>query len=693
MSSSLAQVPFDSVIVERLPEAILVIDQNGRIILANPQIQPLLGYDPEELLSKKFSDLVSVSNVMDLSINQEAMFFSAGEGDGLLKDHYTGIHQNGNQIPLFCSYSSFVESDRLLILMILRDARNLTNIHQDLGLHSQVLTHVNDGVFFVDANTGLILYANLRFEKMLGYEEGELVGLHVSAVNAVDGEHPQITVEGLMESIDGTGSWQGELENQRKDGSTFWCAAKVSVMDHPRYGKIWVEIHSDITEKKFHAQKIWRHANYDGQTQLPNRQYFTERLKQEIVNLEREEKGFALLFLGLDNFKEVNDTLSHAYGDALLYEVGARLEQTVRDSDVVGRFSGDEFTVLLRHIDVDKPETIQLISNKLLAAIGAPFLLEGELVFITASIGIAVYPQDSEEAEHLFKFANQAMHEAKNKGKNCAQFFTQAMEQKARRNRELIRSLRDAINESQFEIYYQPIVETFTGKIHKAEALIRWFHPIEGMISPVEFIPLAEETKLINEIGEYVLKDCILRLQRLRREIDPDFQISINKSPIQFQSNVIETERVWQKRMEEADVPCSALNIEITEGLLLTSEDSVTTKLECLRRQGFQFSIDDFGTGYSALAYLKRIKVEYLKIDRAFISKLDTDHDDKVLCEAIIVMAHKLGIKVIAEGVETEAHLKLLKEMKCDYCQGFYFSRPVPFKELIKSLSKSRSLA
>lgn len=443
----------------------------------------------------------------------------------------------------------------------------------------------------------------------------------------------------------------------------------------------------DITDKKESEELIWKQANFDKVTGLPNRHMFHDRLEQEIKKAHRSGQQLALLFIDLDRFKEVNDTLGHDIGDILLVETAQRINGCIRDTDTVARLGGDEFTVIL--LEVDDTRNIERVAQCVLKALAEPFQLGDEVVYISASIGITLYPNDATGVEDLLKNADQAMYVSKSQGRNQSSYYTAALQHAAQERRRLIHDLRDALAAEQFVLYFQPIMDMATGRIHKAEALIRWQHPERGLIEPLEFILLAEETGLINEIGDWVFKEAARWAKRWSERFVHDFQVSVNVSPIQFLSGEHSCDE-WDAYLQEIGLGGKNMVIEITESLLLKAAAGVTDRLLKFRDAGIQVAIDDFGTGYSSLSYLKKFDIDYLKIDKSFVDNLESDINDMVLSEAIIVMAHKLGLQVIAEGVETQAQCKLLIDAHCDYAQGYLFSKPVPpeeFEALLKASS------
>ena len=419
--------------------------------------------------------------------------------------------------------------------------------------------------------------------------------------------------------------------------------------------------------------ELWKQANFDALTQLPNRQMFYERLNQEARLSHTSGKCMTVMLIDLDRFKEVNDSLGHDTGDILLIEAARRITSCVRESDTVARLGGDEFTVILPGLD--DPTRIESIANIIIHRLAGPFRLGAHEAFISASIGITLYPNDASELEDLFKNVDQAMYAAKNAGRNRFSYFTRDLQVAAEKRLRLTNDLRVALHAQQFRVYYQPIVELATGAIHKAEALIRWVHPEHGMISPLDFIPLAEDTGLIVPIGDWVFRQAVLQAREWREHYHPAFQISVNVSPVQVRQDTLICAQ-WSDYLQQVGMPGDSVAVEITEGLLLDAE--LHEKLLTFRDAGIQISIDDFGTGYSSLAYLKRFDIDYLKIDRSFAHNLGYDVDNQALCEAMVMLAHKLGLQVIAEGVETAEQRDFLMAVGCDYAQGYLYSAPVP---------------
>jgi diguanylate cyclase (GGDEF)-like protein/PAS domain S-box-containing protein len=441
----------------------------------------------------------------------------------------------------------------------------------------------------------------------------------------------------------------------------------------------------DITDRKKAEETIFNQAHIDLLTGLPNRRLFKDRLQQALVNAHRQEQQLALMFFDLDHFKYINDTLGHDAGDDLLIEATQRIQMCIRESDTLARPGGDEFTLIMG--DLHDPNGVNRVAQSILEVMAQPFKLKKESCYISISIGIAMYPDDAENADELLNKADQAMYAAKKLGRSQFCYFTPTMQALAENRLRLANDLRTAIIEKQFSIVYQPIVELTSGKVEKAEALIRWQHPTRGQVNPIDFIPVAEDSGAIKAIGEWVFLQVADQVAIWRKTINPQFQISVNKSPVQFQTHSVGY-KDWIEHLQQLNLPGNAITVEITEGLLLNASQAVTDKLKAIRTAGMQISIDDFGTGYSSLSYLKKYQIDYLKIDRSFVSNLSINSTDMAICEAMILMAHKLGMKVIAEGIETEEQLQLLKQAGCDYGQGFLFSKPLPaivFEQVFKA--------
>lgn len=443
-----------------------------------------------------------------------------------------------------------------------------------------------------------------------------------------------------------------------------------------------LRLSQNIKRQKAESQEqMWHQAHYDHLTNLPNRHLLQNRLEEAMERADRSKLPVGLLFIDLDNFKHVNDTSGHSTGDLLLNEAAKRVARCVRHDDTVARFGGDEFMVVMSDIrDVD---VLERTCEKILNELQQPFLINRDTFFISASIGVTLYPNDGGAFEELLSHADQAMYEAKKMGKNCFQFFTESIQSASQKKLSITNDLRKAQKNNEFQLYYQPIIDLQDGRIKKAEALIRWLHPEKGIVGPVEFISIAEESGMIHELGDWVFHQALHDL-RLLQAISTDFQISVNVSPYQFNSP--ERLRRWLTDIEQQAVPKASISIEITERLLLEPSVVVIDLLNKLKEAGVELSIDDFGTGYSALAYLKKFNIDYVKIDKSFIQNLADDSYDAVLCEAIINMARKLDIQVVAEGIETSLQKQFLADCMCDFGQGYLIAKPMTLTAFIAFL-------
>lgn len=549
----------------------------------------------------------------------------------------------------------------------------------------QALSQTQEAITLHDENL-CYQYVNPAFIELFGYRLEDLAGKPFSLAPDTASDNAGPTQAEMFAIARDKGSYRGEVTLQTKSGKLLPISLHVSpIRDADGELTGYVSVSSDVSEKKQAEEWIWKQANFDMVTGLPNRHMFHNRLEQEVIINQRAGTSFALMFLDLDNFKEVNDSLGHDMGDLLLQEVGQRLVSCLRISDTVGRdgtiarLGGDEFTIILSHFKDVK--NVDVVAQRILARLEEPFKLGNDVINISVSIGITLCPDDASIAEALIRNADQTMYIAKSKGRNTYCYFTRSMQEAAAKRRQMTQDMRAAIEQEQFRVVYQPIVDLSTNKIYKAEALLRWDHPEHGIVSPADFIPIAEDTGLIVEIGDWVFFNVADQIAKWRTSIDGSFQVSINKSPVQFnkKSNMLEA---WFEYMQKLDIPGSNLVVEITEGLMLDANPEVSNKLLAFRDAGVQVAVDDFGTGYSSLSYLKKFHVDYIKIDRSFVQNLSINSEDMVLCEAIIVMAHKLGLKVVAEGVETIEQRDLLFAVGCDYGQGYLFSRPVSPQEL-----------
>jgi diguanylate cyclase (GGDEF)-like protein/PAS domain S-box-containing protein len=566
---------------------------------------------------------------------------------------------------------------RIISRYILQEESAFNSTKAALQLAAMVYENSSEAILVSDAENRII-DVNPAFEQITGYTAEEVQGRNPSMFQS--GRQDKEFYQKLWHALKTDGYWHGELWDKRKDGEIHAKLLTINTIKDSM-GKVfrYVAIFTDITEQKNTEALIWSQANFDSLTKLPNRHMFHDRLEQQAKQSNRTGRPMALMLIDLDLFKEVNDTHGHDKGDLLLIDAAKRISACVRESDTVSRLGGDEFTVLLT--ELDDTHTVERIVQDINTKLTEPFKLGEYQAFISASIGISLYPNDTEDLDSLLKNADQAMYVAKNAGRNRSSYFTPDLQYLAQKRLHLINDLRIALVSNQFRVYYQPIVELATGQIHKAEALIRWQHPVHGMVSPIDFIPLAEDTRLIIPIGDWVFREAVNQVKQWRSKYHESFQISVNKSPVQIHKKEGMT---WPDYLKQQGMSGQSISVEITEGILMNEDASVKESLLRFRDAGIQIAIDDFGTGYSSLAYLNKFDIDYLKIDQSFVRNIGPTSSDQALCEAIIVMAHKLGLKVIAEGLETAAQHDMLFAAGCDFAQGYLYSKPLPPEEFEK---------
>lgn len=597
-------------------------------------------------------------------------------------------YKRANYIGLLGLFISLALSGILYLLVArIRATDTIHKVSDQLSASEQrwqfALEGAGDGVWDWDVKSNKVIFSK-RWKAMLGYEEHEIsddVDEWKKRVHPEDYVNVMQAVEATLNGLSNV--YSNEHRLQCKDGSWKWILDRGMVVSRDAEGnpERMVGTHADISSLKKSEEVIWQQANFDLLTGLPNRRMFYGRLDQEIQKAKRSGLKVALIFLDLDGFKEVNDTLGHDQGDTLLKLTAGRLVECMRGSDAVARLGGDEFVLIMGDVGPADLNHVEIVAQKALDVLKQPFQLAHDLAYISASLGIAIYPDDATTIEDLMKSVDQAMYASKQKGGQCFTYFTARMQQVAQHRMQLSNDLRLAIVQNQLFLEYQPIVELKTGSVYKAEALLRWLHPTRGNISPVEFIPIAEDTRLIQEIGNWVFSEAFKQVMHWRQTLESNFQVAVNKSPIQFHFDE-DKAHSWLTLVNQHPSSGQAIVVEITEGLLLDASSEVIQRLKAFQEMGMQVALDDFGTGYSSLSYLKKFDIDYLKIDRSFVANLSEGSDDLILCEAIIMMAHRLGMKVIAEGIETVQQKTLLIRAGCDYGQGFLFAKSLAPKDL-----------
>ncbi|MFT7008700.1 MAG: diguanylate cyclase (GGDEF)-like protein/PAS domain S-box-containing protein [Colwellia sp.] len=671
-------------IIDNSPIGIWFTGTDGRYHFVNKTFCDMAGITEDDLLNTPSSHL---AELLGEEIAQHCL---ASDKVALGQDF---PHVSYEKIPRSHAKNHLLEITKVKlkntrgeVIGLIGISKDITNIRQqedDLKLADIVYQNSAEAMMITNINNEIIAI-NPALSDITGYSKSELIGRNPKIFNS--GKQSPQFYQLMWQEIKLTGSWQGEIWNTKKNGIEYpeWLSINTIYDDEDNVFRR-IALFSDITEKKKNDALILQQANYDSLTNLPNRRMFIDRLEQEIKVSQRKKQQFALIFIDLDNFKNINDSRGHVYGDQLLIEAGKRITHCVREVDTVARLGGDEFTIILS--DLSDIYNIDSICQKILLALSQPFCIAKMYTYISASLGVTVYPDDADTTLELLKNADQAMYLSKDLGRNQFCYFTASMQKHALNKLELMNDLRKAISLNQLAVFYQPIVELKTGIIQKAEALLRWKHPVRGMVSPAEFIPLAEESGLIIEIGDWVFKQTVQHIKKCKKQFGLEIQISVNKSPVQFRDTIDHLD--WLAYLNENELSGENIVIEITEGLLMKNNTSTMEQLSKLRSADIKLSMDDFGTGYSSLSYLKKFKLDYLKIDQSFTRNLAPESEDMILSEAIITMAQKLGLEVIAEGIETEKQRALLLEAGCDYGQGYYFSKPMPADEFLKLLAKT----
>lgn len=661
-------------VVETIPSRIYWKDRQLRYLGCNSRFAFDAGLEkPEDIVGKRDSELVWADMAGNLEDDDLAIMATstpklAFETE-LTVTHGEKLWIRGSKVPL-----NNVNNDLQGVLGIYDDITERKRLEDTQKLAALVFEHSREAIIVTDEENRT-LTINPAFTRLTGYEEDDVVGKNPRFLRS--GKHDDGFYQAMWKSIRERDYWEGEVWDRRKNGEMYPQRLSVSVI-RDQNGEVFrhVGIGADISDKKQAEQIIWRQANFDALTNLPNRRMLADRMDHEIKRAHRGKYKLAVLFLDLDHFKDVNDSLGHHMGDVLLTEAALRMRGCIRESDTLARLGGDEFAILVPGADLSD---IERVSNAILGKITSPFFLDKDQAFVSASIGIAFYPDDAADADELLKKADQAMYAAKHAGRACFNYFEPQMQEKAMLHLRLAADMRSALGHGEFALYFQPIVELNSGHTDKAEALLRWRHPLFGYIAPDKFIPIAESNGFIHELGNWVFDEALKWGERWTGLRGKHFVNSVNLSPVQLMRG--NGEDGWIRRFGATNLGANGLVLEITEGVLLNDNTEVTDKLMLFKNAGMQISMDDFGTGYSSLSYLNKFPIDYLKIDKSFIRDIATTAAYHSLVEAIIVMAHKLKVRVIAEGVETQAQQHLLMAADCDFGQGYLFSKPLPAEE------------
>lgn len=654
------------------PDSIFIHGLQGGVIMdVNHRFCQLIGLEKDAIVGLSFLDLplwVKPDQYQQFYQQQLQWLEKDIQGDKNWEIEVYGQNQTCLTMLLSAEPITFNQLDCLLVVM--RDITELKQTAKQLQILSQACEQSPASIVITDV-TGNITYVNPKFEAVSGYSSAEVLGRNPKILKS--GNKSAQEYEAMWHQLSSGQEWKGEFHNRHKDGKLYWERASISPIINSS-GTIthYVAVKEDITQEKNQAEALYYQAHYDNLTGLPNRILAKDRLQQAIESGIRNQHLVGLMFIDLDNFKMVNDSLGHDAGDRLLKEVAERLQRALRQTDTVARLGGDEFLVVVGKITQNRRLTT--IAQRLLGVLRQPVTLNGHEMFIYGSIGIAVFPDDGFQADILLKNADTAMYAAKLEGRNSFRFFTPHMNETAQQRLLMESELRQGLVRREFQIEYQPLIDLHSGRIIGAEALMRWHNARLGKVPPAQFIPVAEDMGVIIELGEWLMGQVCQQAGEWQEIVHPDqpYVMAVNISPRQLRDNYFID--ILQALIQQHHLRPESLTLEITEGLMLEDNADLLKNLQELKRLNIPLALDDFGTGCSSLNYLRQFEFRFLKIDRCFIQRLPDDPNTANLVKAIIAMAHHLGLDVIAEGIETQAQWTFLRNENCDFGQGYYFS-------------------
>ena len=673
---------------EHAAAGIAHVNADGKFLRINQHFAALLGYSQAEMLDMSFHQIthpedldndqqqfIQLRQKITTSYTLEKRYFGKTGEVVWVKLAVSTAPDSANTAPYFIAVVQDISAQKLAEQQLLESELRFRTL---LDNAPQISVQGYD-------QFGTTIYWNRASELIYGYSKEEALGRSLLELIIPDEAHDEVRQAMTYMAENAEPIAAEELTLKRKDGSLISVFSNHAVVKLPEQSPQIFCIDIDLTERKRQAQELAFLAEFDPLTQLPNRQHFSNRLTSAVKLAKRNQQFLAVMILDLDHFKDVNDSFGHQTGDELLLQVTERLNLSCRETDTLARLGGDEFVFLVEQLA--QPEDAARVADKILQQLHAPFTLElHNDITVAASVGICIYPSHADSAEALLQGADAALYRAKADGRNTYSFYSDSLTIQARARLLLEQRLRNAMKQNHLTCYYQPQLDILSGRIVGAEVLLRWIDPSDGIIGPDTFIPLAEASGLIHQIGNFVLQQACQQGRAWQLAGLPNINLAINVSAQQFNKGDLQ-QRITSILRETGFDP-SFLELEVTENALMGDEDVVIKTMTALREQGIKLAIDDFGTGYSSLAYLKRLPLDVLKIDRRFIENLPSAEDDKSITKAIIDLAHNLRFKVLAEGVETVEQLDFLREQHCDYYQGYYFSKPVPaatFAELLKN--------
>lgn len=603
---------------------------------------------------------------------------------------FKGLDYNEQPFSMWLSLSEISDQADQHFVCVLSDVTEWKQTERKLirsssGLDT-ILENAMVGIAFMKDRQ--LLRVNHKFEEIFGYSKEEIIGNSTRYLCADETVFNELA-SAVFSRLEEGDTFEGDVQFAKKNGDIFWCGLSTKAVSpgQPQEGTIW--IFEDITKQREDHQNLRDLANLDALTKLPNRSVFNDRLMHAIHKARRNTKRLAIFFLDLDHFKHINDSLGHKAGDQLLCEVAKRLKACVREGDTVARLGGDEFTLILE--DIQSVQYVAKIAEKVISSVSKSYILGTTEVNVSPSIGVSLYPADGRDVDVLVRNADAAMYHAKNTGRNNFQFYSAEMNAQAAHRLAMETSLRRAVEEQDFYLHFQPQIDIGNNKIIGAEVLLRWQSQQWGEVSPIEFIPILEDTGLIVTVGEQVLFQACEAYMSLRDKLDPDFKIAVNLSGRQFKGAAPLAVYV-RNVLERTGMPAANLELEITESILMEDTNLAIKTLSELSELGVTLAIDDFGTGYSSLSYLKKFPLNVLKIDKSFIDDVTHEGDDAAIVDAILAMSGHLQLEVVAEGIETLEQLRFLQQRQCQRGQGYFFSRPLNF-EAFESLVQNKKIA
>ena len=672
------------IILNELPLEAYLKDAGLKYIAVNEKYCESMGLNKENIIGKSNENLGFSNELASISEKEKIVVDS--------KEQMIFEEKLGSKVKGFVTYSvhliPFLNAKGLVegVVGVRIDISDQKNAEVEMEMAVKVLENTVEG-FMVTNSDRHIVHVNSAYTEMTGYKERELLGKVPLLLQA---ESKSKTYQEIQQKLEQEGTWKGELWSSRKDGSSYPEMIHIKAICN-KQGEVtnYFSMSKDITEEKKMEKRLYEMAHYDSLTGLPNRTLFQDRLAQEITRCKRNKKHIGVLFLDLDMFKSINDSLGHAAGDELLKIIATRLQVTLRSADSIARMGGDEFTILVTELATDYKKNIgylKSLSEKIIDVINQPMELEGREISVTSSIGIAVYPVDAHSVDDLLRNADSAMYYAKSQGRRNYQFYSKEFNAAAVDRLEKEIEFRSALKDGGLQLYFQPQIDVITRHVVGAEALLRWKKNGENILGPEKLIILAEEIGLIDELGNWILKTACTECKKWLDSGHKNLRVAVNLSTRQFrQKNLVE---IVTGILEETGLPGRLLELEVTESALMESVEYSVEMMADLSRKGIRWSLDDFGTGYSSLNYLREFPVHVLKVDQSFVREITINPEDSAIVETIIDLAHRLHLTVIAEGVENEEQLKVLSRMNCEQVQGYYFSKPITKQEFIKYIDK-----